>query len=67
MGGKTAQGLGVGKHGGGRPAQDIALIHADQGVQHVGVLERIGVGCQLVFRGRAVQEAGEDFGAKGQA
>ena len=66
MGRKTAQSLRVWKNRGGGIAQHIALVNANQSIQHGGILPQVGVLCQPVSLGSAAEEVGEDLGAKGK-
>ena len=63
---EAAERLGIRQHGGVRIAEHIALVHADQRVEHGRVLQQILVLGQRVGLGRAVQEAGEDLRAERQ-
>ena len=64
--GEAAQSLGVGQHRGIGIAQNIALVNADQSVQQGRVLQQILILGDSVSFGSAIEELGEDLGAKGQ-
>ena len=66
MSGETAECLGVGQHSGAGVAQDIALINANQCIQHGGILQQIFIGSQLVGFGSTFQELGKHLRAKCQ-
>ena len=66
MGRKTAQCLRIGQHGGGGIAEDIALVHADESVQHGGIALYIGVLCESVGLGCACQKLVKHLRAEGE-
>ena len=66
VGREAAESLGVGQDRRGGVAQDVALVHTDEGVEQGGVLEDVGLLRGQVLGVRAVEEASEDLGAEGQ-
>ena len=66
MGREAAQRLRIRKQGSRRISEYIALIDSDQCIQHLRVLQRIRLSCQLVLRRHAVKESGKDFRTEGQ-
>ena len=58
---EAAERLGIRQHGGVRIAEHVALVHADQRVEHGRILQQILVFGELVRLGSALEELREDL------
>ncbi len=63
---ETAQCLGIGQYSCCRIAQHVALIYANQSVQHSRILQKVLLLCKHVLCGCACQEAVKYLRSEGQ-